>query len=78
LFEQAGSAGISAFAERPSVQSIQQRRDGFVEVCQREEPGVTQRRYNPALGYLHAGLDLGLVKSYRMQVVWGTPRPDSA
>ena len=23
--------------------------DGFVEVCQREEPGVTQRRHNPAL-----------------------------
>jgi hypothetical protein len=66
LFEQAGSAGIPAFAERSSVQSIQQRRDGFVEVCQREEPGVTQRRHNPALSYLHAGLDLRLISG----LVW--------
>jgi predicted DNA-binding protein YlxM (UPF0122 family) len=61
LFEQAGPAGIPAFAKGPPVQSIEQGRDGFIEVCQSQEPGVTQRCDNPALGYLHAGLDLSLV-----------------
>jgi len=61
LLERAGSAGISAFAEGPPVQSIQQGRDGFVEFCQSCELGVTQRRHNPALGYLYASLDFGLV-----------------
>ena len=61
LFEQAGPAGISAFPEGPPVQAIQQGRNGFVEVSQSRELGVTQHRDNPALGYLYAGLDLGLI-----------------
>jgi hypothetical protein len=47
--------------ERPVIELGEQLTDGSVELIQREEFTVAQRRHNPALGDLHGILDLGFI-----------------
>jgi hypothetical protein len=48
-----------------------------VQIFQPEELPVTQRGHDPAFDYLYANLDLRLVESHRMQLVWEPPQASS-
>src|SRR5205814_5100063 len=60
LLEQLAAAG-AVVTHAPPVEIHQQLADALVERVQREERLVTQPCEDPALGDLHADLDLGLV-----------------
>jgi len=46
------------------VQCVQQRPDGGIQFCQREEPVIAQPREDPALGNLNGHLDLGFILGF--------------
>ena len=77
LGEQTGAATFP-LAEGTPIEFLQQLRDGLVQFGQGIEAAMAQGSDDPSLRHQHCIFDLRFVKSYRMQVVWGTPRPDSA
>ena len=56
-------------AERAVVEPLEERRDGCVELSQREERAVAKRGQDPALDHLHRDLGLGLVNYLQLQAV---------